>query len=162
MKLCSAALINSNLAKDENDARVKLQKVLDNGKALEIFAKMTSSLGGPSDFCENPDKYLKKANIIKAIYSSKEGIVSQIDTIALGMSVVTLGGGRLKPSDIIDHSVGLENVIALGAFVDKHKPLAIIHAKDLDSFKEAKKRVLEAIIISDITPSVKEVYEIFN
>lgn len=162
MKLCSSALINSNLAKDENDAREKLQKVLDNGKALEVFAKMTSSLGGPSDFCENPNKYLQKAKVIKAVYAKKEGIVSSINTIALGMSVVTLGGGRLKPSDIIDHSVGLENVIALGEFVDKHKPLVIVHAKDLNSFEEAKKRILEAINISDISPSVKEVYEIFN
>ncbi len=60
-----------------------------------------------------------------------------MDTRALGMSVVTLGGGRRKATDPIDYSVGLSDIAALGAKVDTQTPLAIIHA---NSEKRGKKR----------------------
>lgn len=162
MKLCAQALISSNLASNEEEARKKLEESLSSGKALEIFSKMTASLGGPNDFVEKYDSYLKKANVIRAVFAQDEGIVESMDTIALGMCVVSLGGGRIKPSDVIEHSVGLENIIALGSKVDSQTPLAIIHAKDEDSFKEAKKRVLSAIKIGNTKPKVQEIYEIFS
>ncbi len=162
MALCSQALINANLAKSKDDANKKLELALSSGKALEIFAKMTSMLGGPSDFCENYDKYLKQAPIIEPVYTPQSGIVESMDTIAIGMSIVGLGGGRIKPSDEIDHSVGLENVIKLGTKVDLHTPLVTIHAKDQASFEEAKRRVLDAIIIGDTKPEVKEIYEVIS
>ena len=162
MVLCTHALINSKLAKDEKEARGKLEKVLSSGHALEIFAKMTHALGGPVDFCDNPDKYLQKANFVKAVYAPKAGIIAAIDTIALGMSVVGLGGGRIRSSDMIDHSVGLENVIALGEIVEKDSVLLIIHAKDENAYLEAKQRVLAAIKIGSVKPNVQEIYEIFS
>ena len=162
MVLCTHALINSKLAKNEKEARDKLEKVLSSGHALEIFEKMTHALGGPVDFCDNPDKYLQKANFIKAVYAPKAGIISAIDTISLGMSVVGLGGGRIRSSDVIDHSVGLENVIALGEIVEKDSVLLMIHAKNENAYLEAKQRVLAAIKIGSVKPNVQEVYEIFS
>jgi thymidine phosphorylase len=162
MALCSSALINSGLAKNENEANAKLESVLRSGKALEVFAKMTTALGGPADFCEKYDSYLQKANIIEPIFAQNPGIVESMNAIEIGMGVVGLGGGRIRPSDKIDHSVGLENIIGLGESVDKHRPIATIHAKDRDSFNEAKKRVLNAINIGDKKPTVKEIYEIIS
>ena len=123
---------------------------------------MSNALGGPVDFCDNPDKYLQKANFVKAVYAPKAGIIAAIDTIALGMSVVGLGGGRIRSSDMIDHSVGLENVIALGEIVEKDSVLLIIHAKDENAYLEAKQRVLAAIKIGSVKPNVQEIYEIFS
>ncbi len=162
MELCISALQNSGVEKDRERAKEKLERVLQSGKALEVFAKMTSMLGGPNDFCENYERYLPKANIIRPIFSKNSGIVESIDVIKIGMSIVGLGGGRLKPQDMIDHSVGLENIINLGSKVDGKTPIAIIHAKDENSFKEAEKRVLSAIKIGNLTPNIKEIYEIVS
>ncbi len=162
MVLAQSALVNAKLAKDDNEAREKLEKAFSSGAALEIFEKMTHALGGPADFCERPLKYLQKAKFIKAVYAPKEGIIAAIDTIALGMSVVGLGGGRIRSSDIIDHSVGLENVIALGEIVEKDSVLVTIHAKDENDYLEAKQRILSAIKIGSVKPNVKEIYEIFS
>ena len=162
IELCSSALISANICKTRDEARLKLENVLSTGVALEIFAKMTTMLGGPSDFCDKYDIYLPKANIIEPIFSEKEGIVESMDAIAVGMSIVGLGGGRITPSDKIDHSMGLENIINLGNKVDKHTQIATIHAKDRDSFNEAKKRLLNAIKIGSNTPKVKEIYEIIS
>jgi thymidine phosphorylase len=160
LELCAAAMLKSGMVKDKDEAILKLENSLSSGKALEVFSKMVSLLGGPNDFCENYEKYLPKANIIRPIFSEVSGIVESMDAIEIGMSVVGLGGGRIRPEDSIDHSVGLENIINLGEKVDKQTPIATIHAKDEDSFNEAKKRVLKAIKIGDKKPEIKEIYEI--
>ncbi len=159
MALCESALINSKVCKDANDAKSKLENVLHNGKALEIFEKMSYMLGAPTDFIEKYQSYLPKANYIQEVYSESEGIVESMDAIAIGMAVVALGGGRVRPGDKINHSVGLENIVNLGTKVDKKTPLVTIHAKDEDSFNEAKKRVLKAIKIGDKSPKTKVIYD---
>jgi thymidine phosphorylase len=160
MALCIPALINTGLATDEADATQKLEASLTRGKALEIFARMVTMLGGPADFCERYDDYLPTAPIIQPLFSPSEGIIESMDAIAIGMSIVGLGGGRIRPSDVIDHSVGLENIINLGTTVDTQTPLCTIHAKDLVSWEEARRRVLAAIKIGDTMPEVREVYEV--
>ncbi len=162
MKLCSSALLSAKLASSEEEAIKKLENVLANGQASEVFSKMVTALGGPKDFVQKYEKYLPKANIIKPIYADKEGIIQSMDTIALGMAVVGLGGGRVKPSDKIDHSVGLENVISLGVKVSKDTPLCIIHAKDEKSFLEAQKRVKASMNIGNTAPKIQEIYEVIS
>ena len=162
MALCIPALTETGLAKDETDAAQKLEDALSSGKALEIFGRMVTMLGGPADFCERYEHYLPKAPLIQPIYAPDSGIIESMDTIAIGMSVVGLGGGRIRPSDSIDHSVGLENIIDLGTTVDTQTPLCTIHAKDQASWKEAKRRVLAAISIGENMPKVKEVYEVIG
>jgi len=162
MALCIPALINTGLATDEAEATQMLEDSLSSGKALEIFARMVTMLGGPADFCERYDAYLPTAPIIQPLFSPSEGIIESMDTIAIGMSIVGLGGGRIRPNDVIDHSVGLENIIALGSTVDTKTPLCTIHAKDQSSWEEARRRVLAAINIGDTMPEVREVYEVIG
>ena len=157
--LSAQALIKSGVSKSLDDALSKIDSALNSGEALERFAKMVSMLGGPNDFCQNYDKYLSKATIIKPIFAKEKGIVESMDTIEIGMAIVGLGGGRLKPSDKIDHSVGIENIIELGSKVDPHTPIATIHAKDEDSFNIAKNRLLKAIKIGSQKPKIKQIYE---
>ncbi len=58
MALCVEMLISGKLAQNDADARAKLQAVLDNGKAAEVFYRMVAAQKGPNDFVENYDKYL--------------------------------------------------------------------------------------------------------
>jgi thymidine phosphorylase len=46
MALCVEMLISGKLAKDDAEARAKLQAVLDNGKAAEIFGRMVAAQKG--------------------------------------------------------------------------------------------------------------------
>ena len=152
MALCVEMLVSGTLAANRDEARQKLQAVLDNGKAAEVFGRMVAAQKGPSDFVENYSKYLPTAVLNKAVYAEKSGIVSAMDTRALGMSVVTLGGGRRKATDPIDYSVGLSDIAALGATVDSQTPLAIIHANSEKAWEEAAKEVRAAMVISDKAP----------
>ncbi|HAI6834830.1 TPA: thymidine phosphorylase [Escherichia coli] len=152
MALCVEMLTSGKLAKDDAEARAKLQAVLDNGKAAEVFGRMVAAQKGPTDFVENYAKYLPTAMLTKAVYADTEGFVSDMDTRALGMAVVAMGGGRRQASDTIDYSVGFTDMARLGDQVDGQRPLAVIHAKDENSWQEAAKAVKAAIKLADKAP----------
>ena len=138
-----------------------LNKALESGKAAEIFSQMTSLLGGPSDLLENYDKHLAKAPIIRPLLHQGAGYVSHIDTRALGLSVVTLGGGRTHAEDAIDSAVGLENVISIGD--SSEQALAIIHARDESSWQEAAECIKQAISFQEAKePDPPIIYEVIR
>lgn len=155
MALCAEMLLLGKLAASEEEARKKLQEVLDNGKAAEIFGKMVSELGGPNDFVESYENYLEKAEIVRPVYAEEEGVVTSMDTRAIGMAVVAMGGGRKKPTDSIDYAVGFNDFIALGDTADRQKPLAMVHVRNEAQFTEAQKALREAITISNTTVASK-------
>jgi len=145
MALCAEMLILGNLAENIADARDKLQIVLDNGSAANAFGKMVSGLGGPEYFVENYEQYLDKAQVIKPVYAKVDGIVSAMDTRAIGMAVVSLGGGRRVSTDKIDYAVGFDQFIRLGETANGSKPLAVIHARSEAQWQEAASVLLNAI-----------------
>ena len=61
----------------------------------------------------------------------------QVDTRALGLLVVELGGGRQRPEDEVDPAVGLAGLALPGEWVDEHRPLGVIHAGDAQSAARA-------------------------
>ncbi|KHT58457.1 thymidine phosphorylase [Photobacterium gaetbulicola] len=159
MALCAEMLVNSGLATDIEQAREKLQAVLDNGKAAECFGKMVAGLGGPADFMTNYDSYLEKAELVKPVYAETTGYAFAMDTRALGMAVVGMGGGRRVATDTIDYAVGLSDMIRLGDEANADQPLAVIHARNEAQWEEAAKAVRAAITISDQKPEpTPEVY----
>jgi len=155
--LCSEALILKGLAADRDDARAKLQTVLDNGKAAELFGKMVAGLGGPTDFVENPDKYLPKAPIVRPVFAEKEGYVAEVDTREIGLSIILLGGQRKTPGQKLDYSVGYTDFIHIGEKADKQTPLAVIHAKDEDTFAQAATVLKAKIKTADKMPEISPV-----
>lgn len=152
LALCSEMLISGGLAGSQDEARIKLNTVLDNGRAAEIFGRMVAAQQGPVDFIERMDSYLPAPTLSKAVYAERAGIVNAMDTRALGMAVVSLGGGRRRASDSIDYSVGLSDMAALGTSVDDHRPLAIIHASSESAWQEAAAAVRSAVTVSDTKP----------
>ncbi len=152
MALCVEMLVSGKLAADEAEARVKLQSVLDNGRAAEVFGRMVAAQKGPTDFVEHYDRYLPAAALCKPVYAERNGVVSMMDTRALGMAVVGLGGGRRQATDAIDYSVGLTQMITLGERADGQRPLAMIHARDEAQWQQAAQAVRAAVELSDVAP----------
>lgn len=149
MALSAEMLVSGGLASSVEEATGKLQRVLDNGRAAEIFSRMVAAQKGPADFVENMDRYLPAPMLSKAVYADAPGIVSAMDTRALGMAVVAMGGGRRRASDAIDYSVGLSEMAQLGDRVDGERPLAVIHAATEAGWQEAAKAVKAAVTLSE-------------
>ncbi len=129
MALTTEMLLLTKLAGDRAEAMDKLQTVLENGRAMETFAKMIAELGGPKDFVEKPEKYLAVAPVIKPVYAKGKGYISAIDVRGIGNLIVSLGGGRDAPGQELDMAVGLTDAARIGEYVDGEKPVAMIHAR---------------------------------
>lgn len=142
--LAAEMVVNAGLAASADAAHAQGKEALESGKAAEIFAHMVRALGGPSDFVEKPTAYLQAAPIIRDVYAPAGtdvgALVRSIDTRALGLAVIELGGGRLRNQDPIDHAVGLTNLAGINAPVGAGgQPLARIHARtDTDAAKVAE------------------------
>ncbi len=133
---------------DEGEALA--DAALSSGGAMEVFAKMVTALGGPSDFVEKPSRYLPSAPVILPVPAEHSGWLTSCATRDLGMVVVELGGGRTKPSDKIDPSVGISNILPLGTKVEKGEPIATVHAASKEDAEHAAKKILTSYEIGDV------------
>lgn len=119
--------------------------------------------GGPDNFCYAYKAILPQAAIIKPLYAPHPGILTAMDTRKIGIAVINLGGGRRRAADAIDHSVGFDDILALGMPVDSQTPLTVIHARDEASWQQAAEEYLAALTISDQPPEITpEIYQIIT
>lgn len=153
LELCGELLVMAQLASSIDEAKTALQKALDSGAALEKFAQMVSSLGGPKDFCDNPWNYLPKAKIIRPVFAEKEGYVRSMDTRGIGLSIIEMKGGRTTPEQKLDYATGYSEFCQNGEYVDNQKPLAVIHAQTESQYKHAAEQLRRLILIDDKKPA---------
>ena len=146
LALSAAAL---DLTGFDGDARRACEDALASGKATEHFSKMVALLGGPDDFVEHMENHLAAAPIIRDVFAPAPGTIAEIDTRGVGMAVVALGGGRRMPTDTIDHAVGFDRLLGLGARADGETPLARLHARDEASAADAERRLIAAYMMGD-------------
>ena len=107
------------------------------------------TLGGPGDLLEHGARYLPAAPVRRPVGLPTAGLVAAIDVRALGLAVVTLGGGRQRPTDPIDHAVGLTEVKGLGEPVGPGQPFAIVHARNEAAAEAAIARIRAAVAVAD-------------
>ena len=148
MALATQMLRLGKLARTPKSAREKLQAAMDSGAAAEHFGRMVAALGGPKRLIDDPWKHLQIAPLTVAIHPERAGTVRRVDTRAIGMVVVALGGGRTRPTDPVDHTVGLTWLAGLGDDVDPDRPLALVHARTQAQVDQATALVRAAYQLS--------------
>ncbi len=159
LELVAELLCMGGLATDRDEADRRVLAALTSGAAAERFACMVTALGGPSELLERPDAYLAKAPIQRAVLASASGCVAAIAVWALGQVVVDLGGGRSHPAQVLDHAVGLAEVLGCGDAVGAGQPLAIVHARTADAVDAAVAQVLRAFRITPETVFAAPLWE---
>ncbi|PAU65053.1 thymidine phosphorylase [Pseudomonas indica] len=143
LALAEETLVAAGLAPDLASARQRLMDAWRSGLALQRFSRMVEALGGPLDLAEHTWQHLPQAAVVRPVFAEGEGLVQGIDTRAIGLAVIALGGGRRRPEDAIDVSVGFSELTLPGEAVDAARPLAMVHARDVASAEEAA-RLLRA------------------
>ncbi|MDU8912790.1 thymidine phosphorylase [Aestuariicoccus sp. MJ-SS9] len=142
--------LGKELVPDED----RLRDSVASGAAAERFGRMVYDLGGPKGFVENWSRYLPEAPVIREVTATEAGVVSAMDGEALGLAVVHLGGGRAVETDVVNPAVGLTDVVARGARVEKGQPLARVHAARESQADQAAAAVRAAITLGDASPKV--------
>jgi len=142
LSLCAEMVLVGGLESERDAARKRCEEALTSGRAAEVFARMTAALGGPADFVDRYDEYLAKAPVIRAVHA--EGVVTEVDTRAIGNAIIELGGGRRTVGEQLDLAVGFSDIAPIGTAVDSELPLAIVHAASENAADSATKHILGA------------------
>ncbi|MFN3549350.1 MAG: thymidine phosphorylase [Mesorhizobium sp.] len=152
LALAAEMLVAARLAGSAVEGEAMARRALESGKAAEIFDRMVAALGGPRDFVASCRRHLPEAPVIRAVPAQATGYVTGIDTRAVGVAVVALGGGRVRPGDAIDPAVGLSGLLPVATQVQAGDPLALVHARNEASATEAIAAVQAAHAIGDRRP----------
>jgi thymidine phosphorylase len=152
LALGAEMLLLGNLAPNRAEAQARMEEAVASGRAAEVFARMVAALGGPADLLDKPDSHLARAPVTRAVLPGRSGIVTRIETRAVGLAVVALGGGRARADDAIDHAVGLADLAGLGQGVGPDRPLAVVHARDERGAESAAAAIRAAYTLSETGP----------
>ena len=136
-----------------NSGREKIAKVLKNGKAYEKFEQMVTAHGGKL-------KSIKLEPITKKIIKAdKEGYLNFIDTKAMGMSIIELGGGRKKINDLVDSNAGFRLIKKHGEYVKENDVIAEIFCSNTNKIESGYKIFKKSIqIINQLPNHYKLIY----
>lgn len=152
MELCyicgGIILVQAKLAESHQEARAKLERVIADGSAFNLFVKMVEAQGGDTSFILNPDKFPLAQKIIP-IKAGKAGYIKTIDALEIGVSSMRLGGGRATIEDVIDMAAGIVLNKKVGERVKENEVLAYLHTnKDLSEVNPIIDDALGAFVIS--------------
>ncbi|AMM83356.1 thymidine phosphorylase [Martelella sp. AD-3] len=153
LELAAEMICGAGLAETHADAKALADATLASGEAVECFGRMVAALGGPADFVEKSVAYLPKAPLIRPVAAPRSGYLAAADARALGIGVVTLGGGRIRSDTRIDHRVGFSGLLPLGTFVEAGAPLGLVHAVTAGACEAAMQTLRDAYAIEDEAPA---------
>lgn len=112
-----------------SELKIKLEELLNNGKAFDKFKSFISAQGGDIKSIED-FSLLPGAKIFKKYVAKKSGYISKIEAEKLGIASMMLGGGRAKKTDNIDYGVGIVLEKKVGDFVNEGEALLTLHIND--------------------------------
>jgi pyrimidine-nucleoside phosphorylase len=120
-------LVLAGIAANPADGRARIDKVLANGDALEVFRKVVAAQGGDPRVCDSPGSVLPKAKHRDEL-ALRPGRIVAIDSEALGIAALVLGAGRRTKDDVIDPAAGLVVDAYLGELVEPGaSPQIVLH-----------------------------------
>ena len=154
LALGAELMVASRLAADASLARAKLERTLASGAAAERFQRMVALLGGPGSLLQRPTDHLVSALVVQPVEPARPGAVVAIDTRAVGLAVIALGGGRRVASDTIDPRVGFTALAGKGDVVGRDRPMAMVHARSEGEAEAAAASLRAAYRIADPTEHV--------
>jgi pyrimidine-nucleoside phosphorylase len=136
--------------RDPGEAQAAATQALDRGDAADTFRRMVEAQGGSPVVVDDPWKVLLAAPVkVEVPVDRDEGYLAQVDAEGLGRAAAALGAGRVKKGDPIDPSVVIEFYPKVGDRLERGERVATIHARDEDGAREASRRVLGAIEVSE-------------
>ena len=155
MALGEQMLILGGLVKDSQEAREKLEAVLNSGEGLQKFRDMVRQQGGDPRVVDDPG-LLPQAKITIEIKSSADGYIQAIDARKVGSICVRLGAGRMTLKDQVDPAVGVRLRKKVGDAVCCGDVVGLVMTNDAAKGRDAVEQFQNALIISDTPPPARQ------
>ncbi|MCL6429540.1 MAG: thymidine phosphorylase [Anaerolineae bacterium] len=142
--LAAHMLLLGGCAPDLSAARELARAALRSGRALARLREMIECQGGDPRVVDDPWGVLPRAPISAPVLAPKEGYVAELDAERVGLATLSLGAGRERKGEPIDHRVGVVLHKKVGDKVRAGEPLFTVHAADAASLHRATGEVLAA------------------
>src|SRR5512147_1071971 len=98
-------LVLGKRAQDLTTGRTLAEKSISDGSAFEKFRVLVEAQGGDVSYVDDVSKF-PHAKFVEVVMAPRSGSISQVQARSVGEAAVTLGAGRAKKSDAVDHAVG--------------------------------------------------------
>jgi pyrimidine-nucleoside phosphorylase len=131
--------------------KANAEKLIRSGEALEVFRKIVVLQGGDERVIDDPS-LLPRSKHIKEVLSLTSGFITEINSQAIGIASVILGGGRAKKEDAVDPSVGFVVHRRLGEAVAVGESLCTIHYNSEAPADEAAALLRKSFRIAEVRP----------
>ena len=111
---------------------------LKDGRAMDKWRAMISAQGG------DPDAKLPVAKETQTVVAESDGVISQLDALAVGLASWRLGAGRARKEDPVQFGAGVTLHAQLGDTVKKGDPLYTLHTDEPARFPRAAETIAKA------------------
>lgn len=128
-----------------------VEAALKDGRAMDRWRAMISAQGG------DPDAPLPVATHTQTVTAERDGVVEQLDALALGVGSWRLGAGRTRKEDPVQATAGIEIHKGVGERVHRGDTLLTLHTETPDRFDRALESILPGITIGDGPVSERQI-----
>ena len=155
LALAAEMLMVAGVSADRGTARARAAETLASGAALAKFREIVQAQGGHPGIVDDPPKYLPQAPLRVEVAAERDGVVQRVEPRIIGRAITTLGGGRQRVDDDIDHAVGFLIHVKPGSAVRTGGTLATILARDATTLSAAREALGRAIVIGESAPPAR-------
>lgn len=158
----SSLMVSKTLSININDAKYRVLEVINSGKALDKFKNLIIRQNGKPEVCEDYS-LLKISKNKKEVYAKEifgeisSSYISSIDAFQFGLFANSLGAGRSKKEDDIDHGAGIELSVKVGDLITSSSKILTLYSDNLNSINEIYLNLKKAIQISEMKPDIKSI-----
>ena len=115
------------------------ERVLDSGAAMDSWKAMVAAQGG------DPDAPLPVPQHTHQVLAEADGVVREVDALAVGTAAWRLGAGRARKEDPVQYAAGLLCHVAPGAAVRAGDVLFELHTDTQERFPAALQTLSSAL-----------------
>ncbi|MEW5975250.1 MAG: thymidine phosphorylase [Acidobacteriota bacterium] len=145
-KIASRMLALGGHPEELGAARAKVSSALESGQALDRLRRVVEAQGGDARVVDHPD-LLPTARFQQDIPADRDGFVAGINPRTIGQVVMSLGAGRDRMSDTIDHSVGVVLRKKVGDPVHRSESLCTVHYNESSRFEAIREIIVGAFAV---------------
>lgn len=153
LQLGAHILLGAGVARTLDEARERLENVLQSGAGLRKLAEMIRAQGGDPQTAYDPS-LLPHAERSLPFAATRDGYLCAMQTAHIGNAAKALGAGRERKEDAIDPSVGLIMKKRIGDYVHQGEELCELRVSVRSDVARARALLGQAFVYSDekVTP----------
>ncbi|NCT91102.1 thymidine phosphorylase [Cellulomonas sp. APG4] len=115
---------------------------LRDGRAMDAWRRMIAAQGG------DPDAPLPVARETEHVLAPADGVLLELDALAVGVAAWRLGAGRARKEDPVQAGAGVELHAKPGTVVRAGEPLMTLHTDTPERFARAREALADAVAIA--------------